>query len=335
MVAGRLKPASQEWAARLLVLALVAGLLLTLAATRRTPRNVVVLRATMPESGGWQPGHLTAAVGQPLHVHLVSDDVIHGFAVGPGPDGLLSDNPTVDVEPGKVTELTLSFDRPGTYTYFCTRWCGPNHWRMRGTIEVTDGQGQTSLAPSQPPLYIQLGLDIDAPRPAPVAPERTPSAWRGIALDLNFPKELLDSSTYMTESPLEVWLALGRQTELAHLDAAERWDAVAAIWRQKATDRSLVLGQTLYSQNCAACHGASGAGDGVFSESNPGNTATNFRDPALLATSNAVLEGKILRGGMGTGMPAWGPIFTQEDLRALLDYLWTFQFPVEADTSQR
>lgn len=25
-----------------------------------------------------------------------------------------------------------------------------------------------------------------------------------------------------------------------------------------------------------------------------------------------MLQGKILRGGMGTGMPYWGPIFTEE-----------------------
>jgi mono/diheme cytochrome c family protein len=42
-----------------------------------------------------------------------------------------------------------------------------------------------------------------------------------------------------------------------------------------------------------------------------------------------LLQGKIIRGGMGTGMPAWGTIFDDEELRALLDYLWTFQFSDE------
>ena len=56
---------------------------------------------------------------------------------------------------------------------------------------------------------------------------------------------------------------------------------------------------------------------------------TDFTDPTLLGASNALLEGKILRGGMGTGMPAWGAIFGDEELQALLDHLWTFQFPRE------
>ena len=30
----------------------------------------------------------------------------------------------------------------------------------------------------------------------------------------------------------------------------------------------------------------------------------------MLGASDAILEGKIIRGGMGTGMPYWGPIFT-------------------------
>ena len=37
--------------------------------------------------------------------------------------------------PGKVTDVTLTFDKPGTYTFYCTRWCGVNHWRMRGVVE--------------------------------------------------------------------------------------------------------------------------------------------------------------------------------------------------------
>ena len=51
----------------------------------------------------------------------------------------------------------------------------------------------------------------------------------------------------------------------------------------------------------------------------------------MLGASSALLQGKIIRGGMGTGMPYWGAIFTGEELEALVDYLWTFQFPVEGN----
>jgi mono/diheme cytochrome c family protein len=45
----------------------------------------------------------------------------------------------------------------------------------------------------------------------------------------------------------------------------------------------------------------------------------------------ALLAGKILRGGMGTGMPNWGTILTDEAVSALVDYLWTFPFPGHPD----
>ncbi len=32
---------------------------------------------------------------------------------------------------------------------------------------------------------------------------------------------------------------------------------------------------------------------------------------------------------MGTGMPYWGPIFTEPETWALVDYLWSFQFRLE------
>ena len=54
---------------------------------------------------------------------------------------------------------------------------------------------------------------------------------------------------------------------------------------------------------------------------------SDFTDPhRSLATSPAIQQGKTIRGGMGTGMPYWGPIFTEEQIWSLVDYLWTFQF---------
>jgi mono/diheme cytochrome c family protein/plastocyanin len=336
MVTGRLRlslQTVQEWAARLFVLVLVAGLPVGIGLAARARDGAITVRASMPESGGWQPGHLTARVGEPLRLRLTSDDVVHGFAVG------RHDSGEFEVKPGQVTEVVLNFDEPGTYTYTCTRWCGPNHWRMRGTIEVSGEAHEGAPAPAAPPLYVELGLDIDAPHPAPVVPPRPPSAGSGEELDINYPQALLTEATYMRQSPVAVWLALRSLPELSHLDDGALWDAVAYVWRQNTTAEALALGEALYSQNCAACHGESGGGDGVFAQAGPEGTggmrgheveaATAFTDPALLAASNTLLQGKMIRGGMGTGMPSWGAIFDDAELQALLDYLWTFQFPGE------
>ena len=59
-------------------------------------------------------------------------------------------------------------------------------------------------------------------------------------------------------------------------------------------------------------------------------TPADFTDPErMLGASPAVLQGKILRGGMGTGMPMWGSIFTEEQIWDLVSDLYSFQFEYE------
>ncbi len=160
-------------------------------------------------AAGHTSNTIQMTAGQPLHLRLTSDDVMHGFAIGK------SAQPAIDIPPGEVVETTLLFDKPGTYTFYCAAWCGPNYWRMRGTIEVT-GPGPTPTQQPQP-LFLKLGMDVD-----------------------------------MVSPP-------------------------------------------------------------------------DFTDPKnLLGASPALLEGKMIRGGMGTGMPYWGPIFTQEQLDELVSYIYTF-----------
>ena len=293
--------------------------------------NMVTLHARMPEAGGWTPADLTVAAGQPLHLRLTSDDVMHGFAIGQ------SSQPAVDVQPGEMTVLTLIFDQPGTYTFYCTRWCGANHWRMRGTITVT---GDVAQQPVTPPLYVQLGLDIDAAHEAHVVPLEKPSAQRGAALSLDL-SAYQSSGYYRSHSPEQTWQGLRSDHGLASYSDQQLWDAVAFIWQSNTTPDALAEARSLYAANCAACHGESGAGDGVFSgeqaqvQGEAGEMVSgheiirpsDFTDPHhMLSTSPAALQGKILRGGMGTGMPMWGVIFTEEQTWALVDYLYTFQF---------
>jgi mono/diheme cytochrome c family protein len=52
-----------------------------------------------------------------------------------------------------------------------------------------------------------------------------------------------------------------------------------------------------------------------------------FSDPSqALTASDVVLQGKILRGGMGTGMPEFGSLYTDEEMWALVAYLRRFIF---------
>jgi mono/diheme cytochrome c family protein/plastocyanin len=323
-----------EWLARMIVFGLlVAAIAIPLVAWWGRSTDVVV-HARMAESGGWTPEHLAAEVGKPLHLHLTSDDVVHSFAIGQ------SDDPPVDIYPGQVTEITLIFDRPGRYTFYCTRWCGLNHWRMRGTIEVT-GEAPP-VETHEPALYVTLGLDIDAELHASVVPSQKPSAKRGAELEVELPNEFQSREYYLSHSPLDLWQSLRQEDGLLVLNDQEIWDLVAFTWQSQTNPFELAQGQQIYALECAACHGESGAGDGVFARqmqlSVSGEFAahqademasqpTDFSDARhMLAASPARLQGKILRGGMGTGMPYYGPIYTEDEIWALVSYLWTFQF---------
>jgi mono/diheme cytochrome c family protein/plastocyanin len=311
----------------LIIMAIVGAIGAPLYVWSKTP----LVHAQMSENGGWNPDILRAEVGKPLHLKLTSDDVMHGFAIGQ------MDMDAVDVEPGKVTEVTLNFDKPGIYTFYCTRWCGLNHWRMRGTIEVSGSPLDSE--PVTVPLYVSLNLDIDAPHDAPSIPMDRPSAIRGQELAVDLPLDR-SSEYYRSHTPYQVFNELSNTP----LTDSQRWDAVAYVWLSNTTKESLANGKQLFAQNCAACHGENGAGDGVFADdlkatgdlsaqtmSGAQNmqmqTPANFTDPTrMLGASPALLQGKILRGGMGTGMPMWGSIFTEQQIWDLISYLYSFQF---------
>ena len=330
----------KEWLARTLVMLLLAAAIGIPAVGGWQRSQGTVIHARMAETGGWTPENLTVAAGQPLYLRLTSDDVTHSFAIGQ------SDQPPVEVRPGEVTEVTLTFDEPGKYTFYCTRWCSVNHWRMRGVIEVTAPPGQARAPQTvEPPLYVQLGLDIDAAHVADVLPAETPSAARGAGYGQDVPAAYLTREAYLTHSPAELWHSLRAEPALQQLPNQSLWDLVAWVWQRNTTPQEIAAGRQLYATNCAACHGEQGQGNGVFAEAlaqaptgedmgmSTGEMAARPVDfteaEHMLAASPAHLQGKIIRGGMGTGMPYWGPIFTEEQTWALVAYLWTFQFEME------
>ena len=320
-----------ELVSRILI---TAGILLAIGTPLLFWTRTPLIHARMADTGGWNPDVIQAEVGKPLHLSLTSDDVVHGFAVGQ------MDMEAMDVEPGKVSDVTLIFDKPGIYTFFCTRWCGVNHWRMRGTIEVSGPAADARSAPTVP-LYVKLGIDIDETHESPVVPREQPSAVRGqqLATDLEI-SQFSNRDAHRASSPYQVFQALAS----TGLTDSQKWDVVAYVWQWNTTVESIANGRGLYAQNCAACHGENGAGDGVFSDDLAAageasiqfmngdmdmamQTPANFTDPKrMLGASPALLEGKILRGGMGTGMPMWGSIFTEAQIQDLIAYLYSFQF---------
>ena len=76
------------------------------------------------------PKEMTIPVGSSVSFYVTSADVQHGFKIQ-------DTNANFMVLPGQVSKLTIKFDKPGTYNYICTEYCGSGHGVMYGAITVT------------------------------------------------------------------------------------------------------------------------------------------------------------------------------------------------------
>lgn len=81
-------------------------------------------RVEYPDQGAVTANEIHVPVGTDIRFVLDSGDVIHSFwAPRAGPKR--------DMVPGRVNDLVLSFDEPGTYRGFCSEFCGLQHANMR------------------------------------------------------------------------------------------------------------------------------------------------------------------------------------------------------------
>ncbi len=291
-----------------------------------TIRTIDIVAAA-PENGGFQPAAFEVNAGETIRLRVSSPDVVHGLAIGPGEGwdfGI--------VKPGEVKEIEITFPEAGRYTLYCNVWCSPSHWRMRAAIDVFGD----ALATTPDPIIERLTaqeINIDAPHPAENVPAEKPSVTRGKTLlaevQSSLPPDVLSAEWRQSHSPAEA------RALLINLDDAEAWDVVAALWLGDADPVQLDESQVLYAKNCAACHGATGNGDGIgaatlIEQGYMGDGPAAFADPTtMLGASSDILYGKLRRGGMGTGMPGFGTVFTREQSAQMIDYLWTFVFSTE------
>ncbi|MFQ5596362.1 MAG: c-type cytochrome, partial [Anaerolineae bacterium] len=220
------------------------------------------------------------------------------------------------------------------FTFYCDIWCSPYHYRMRGDLEVL---GPDGTVPIDPPTtteeYLnQIAGQIDQPHPAQFYPTRRPSAAAGQRIAGRYDDELApwrDAAQLRTQSPSDVFTALSPLTP--GLTSQERWDLIAYLWSSATTPERLAAGRQLYERNCAACHALTGTGDGPgwqYLEDQP----QSFADATTMAGGTGwIYYAKVARGGMGTGMPYFGPLFTEEETWSVVDYLWTFLFDYDND----
>lgn len=321
----------------MVVLVVVIGLPVALfgyrALQQRPAHNggrVIDIAARVPEQGGFVPDRITLRLGETVRLRFSSPDVLHGLTV-PG----LGVN-IEEILPGKPVEVEITPEKPGRYAFACIRWCSLDHWRMRGVIEV-EGAPVEAAPTDPPPLYQQLGIDLDMMPPTPQAlPASQPSAAAGAQLGVSLPQALDDPATRRALSPADAFQMLRRDPANQALSDDGVWNLVAWAWLKDTPPAQLARAKEFYSRDCAACHGEGGKGDGVAGENLPGMSQMDPMMPAgpadftnagqQLAESDAFLQGKMLRGGMGTGMPEFGSLYTDDELWAMVVYLRRFLF---------
>jgi high-affinity iron transporter len=90
---------------------------------------------------------------------------------------------------------------------------------------------------------------------------------------------------------------------------------------------SLARGATVFREQCAACHGESGRGDGPKAKSLKGPPAANLADPAIMGgTSLLEIFRKIAIGVPGTAMPEFAEDVSEDDRWAVAAYVATLQY---------
>lgn len=284
----------------------------------RQRAQVIDIAMSVAERGGFAPASLRIQVGQPVTLRFHAGDVAHAVAIGPGIGIDLG-----VIAPGESQEVTFTPDQPGVYTFYCNLWCSREHWRMRGVIDVVATDGSLPAAGSDPVIdaLAAAGIDIDkGAHTDDKTHDNTPITPDPAALaTLDVPGILRTATWQRTHALADLVAALTAANP--SLPATAVTGAAASLWGESLQSADLTQASTLYAKNCAACHGATGQGDGVAA-----SLATTPPAPltaaALFERRSDVLYAKIRRGGMGTGMPNFGTIFTPEETWALVDYLW-------------
>jgi len=69
--------------------------------------------------------------GDLVIIHLSSGDVTHGFAIRGYPDV-----GPYEVTPGQTITIQFTAEQAGTFTFYCTVFCGPGHSGHEGTLIV-------------------------------------------------------------------------------------------------------------------------------------------------------------------------------------------------------
>lgn len=94
----------------------------------QTERRVIEVTA---ERFAFFPSQIDLAAGEEVELRIESDDTAHGFHIAG-----TSTNVSIPKRGQGTESVIVRFERPGRYTFECSRMCGAGHHFMRGEIVV-------------------------------------------------------------------------------------------------------------------------------------------------------------------------------------------------------
>lgn len=107
----------------------VAAVLATSVAPTAAPADQARVVEISARRFQFTPSEVKLKKGEPVVLHLQSEDVTHGFFMKAlGIDTI--------IERGKTTEVPLTPQAAGRYTVICDRFCGSGHGNMKLTLVV-------------------------------------------------------------------------------------------------------------------------------------------------------------------------------------------------------
>lgn len=124
---------------KILALGLITGLGLWTAPVRARAQAAPQVITITASKFQFTPNHITLVKGQPVTLQLTSSDRVHGFMIRP----LKIDT---DVNPGKVTAITVTPQTAGTFKAICDHYCGLGHGGMKMTVVVEESTAEAASA---------------------------------------------------------------------------------------------------------------------------------------------------------------------------------------------
>jgi mono/diheme cytochrome c family protein len=272
---------------------------------------------------------ITAGCQPTVRVRGEAATVGAGLVEAPAPKPLVPTSPRPSTERGRVI-----FEKT---CYVC-----------HGVEGLGDGPSAASLvAPQKNPMtdfFKMLGMRVAGEK----LPSRPANFHNQVAMRLNAPFTMFE--TVKLGRPHTAMPAFGPKPAYGalpfspKLSDAQIWDVLFYEWSFATTPQVVALGRTLYQERaidvggspltCAGCHGIAGDGRGGVRSGDMGAKVWGWKQQAstgILTNANLMTQRKpselfqsILRGrGL---MPTYRGKLTEDEIWALVDYLWTFVY---------